>query len=162
VLNARDPLRLGALPLDVGINLPVRRLALALVALLVPLCAQAQLYKCVDEHGRTNYRDQPAAGCKAVDIRPSQPLSGALQGSQESFAVRDADLKRRQLERDASAAQERETKERRCADLRRENIVLSSGARISKLNEQGERVYMEDASRDRRLAQLAQELRACP
>lgn len=134
--------------------------AAALLALALP--AQAQLYKCVDEHGRTSYSGQPAAGCKAVDIRPSPPLSGPVQGSQESFAVRDAELKRRQLERDAAAAQEHEAKERHCADLRRENIVLSSGARISKLNEQGERVYLDDASRDRRLAQVTQELRGCP
>ncbi len=137
-------------------------LGLSVALLLVPLGAQAQLYKCVDEHGKTNYSDQPAAGCKAVDIRPSPPLSGTVRGSPENFAVRDAELKRRQLERDAAAAQEREAKERRCAELRRENVVLSSGARISKLNEQGERVYMDDASRDRRLAQLAQELRGCP
>ena len=120
------------------------------------------MYKCVDEHGKTNYRDQPAAGCKALDIRPSPPLSGAVQGREENFAVRDAELKRRQFEREAAAAQEREAREHRCADLRRENVVLSSGARISKLNEQGERVYMDDASRDRRLAELAQELRSCP
>lgn len=120
------------------------------------------MYKCVDEHGRTNYRDQPAPGCKALDIRPSAPLSGNVQGSQESFAVRDAELKRRQFEREAAAAQERETREQNCARLRREQVVLGSGARISNTNAQGERVYMDDTSRDRRLAQLAQELRGCP
>ena len=138
------------------------RLGLYLALLLVPLGAQAQMYKCVDEHGKTNYSDQPAAGCKAVDLRPNPPLSGAVQGSPESFAVRDAELKRRQLERDAAAAQEREAKERHCADLRRENVVLSSGARISNLNAQGERVYLDDATRDRRLAQVTQQLRGCP
>jgi len=138
----------------------VKLAAAALLALALP--AQAQLYKCVDEHGKTNYSDQPAAGCKAVDIRPSPPASGAVQGGPESFAVRDAELKRRQLERDAAAAQEHEVKERRCAELRRENVVLSSGARISSLNAQGERVYLDDANRDRRLAELAQALRGCP
>jgi hypothetical protein len=135
---------------------------LGALLLAVAFGAEAQLYKCVDEHGRTNYRDQPAAGCKAVDIRPSPPLSGSVQGSPESFAVRDAELKRRQLEREAAAAQEREARDQRCARARREQVVLGSGARISSLNEQGERVYMDDASRDRRLAQLAQELRGCP
>jgi Domain of unknown function (DUF4124) len=138
----------------------VKLAAAALLALALP--AQAQMYKCVDEHGKINYSDQPAAGCKAVDIRPSPPLSGAVQGSPENFALRDAELKRRQLERDAAATQEREAKERRCADLRREQVVLGSGARISNLNAQGERVYMDDATRDRRLAQVAQALRGCP
>jgi Domain of unknown function (DUF4124) len=120
------------------------------------------MYKCVDEHGRTDYRDQPAAGCKAVEIRPSPPLSGAAPGRPESFAVQDAELKRRQFEREAAAVKEREAKEQNCARLRREQVVLGSGARISNTNAQGERVYMDDASRDRRLAQLAQELRGCP
>jgi Domain of unknown function (DUF4124) len=136
-----------------------------LALLLVPLGAQAQMYKCVDEHGRTDYRDQPAAGCKAVDIRPGAPLSGAAPGQPESFAVQDAELKRRQFEREAAAAKEaseREALERRCAALRREQTVLASGTRISNVNAAGERVYMEDATRERRLAALAQELRSCP
>jgi Domain of unknown function (DUF4124) len=136
-----------------------------LALLLVPLGAQAQMYKCVDEHGRTDYRDQPAAGCKAVEIRPSPPLSGAAPGRPESFAVQDAELKRRQFEREAAAAKEaseREALERRCAALRREQTVLASGARISNVNAAGERVYMDDATRERRLAAVAQELRSCP
>ena len=130
--------------------------------LVLALPAHAQMYKCVDEHGNTRYSDQRGAGCKEIDIRPSPPLSGAVQPQPESFAVRDAELKRRQFERAAAATQEHEAKERRCADLRRENVVLSSGARISKLNADGERIYMDDASRDRRLAELAQQLRGCP
>jgi len=136
--------------------------ALAVFVLVAALPAQAQMYKCVDEHGRASYRDQPAAGCKALDLRPSPPLSGAVQSNPESFAVQDAELKRRQFEREAAAAQERAAQEQNCARLRREQLVLGSGARISKLNEQGDRVYTDDASRDRRLAQLAQELRGCP
>jgi len=139
--------------------------ALAVLLLVAALPAQAQMYKCVDEHGKPSYSDQPAAGCKTVDIRPSPPLSGSVQGSPENFAVQDAELKRRQLEREAAAAKEASEHavlERRCAALRREQMVLASGVRISSLDAQGDRVYMDDASRDRRLAVLAQELRSCP
>jgi len=136
--------------------------ALAVLLVVAALPAQAQMYKCVDEHGRASYRDQPGPGCKAVDIRPSAPLSGAVQSHPDSFAVQDADLKRRQFEREAAAAKEREAREQSCARLRREQVVLGSGARISNMNAQGERVYMDDASRDRRLAQITQELRGCP
>ena len=136
--------------------------ALAVLLLAAALPAQAQMYKCVDEHGKASYRDQPAAGCKALDIRPSPPPSGAVQSPPESFAVQDAELKRRQFEREAAAAQQREVREQTCARLRREQVVLGSGARISNTNAQGERVYLDDASRDRRLTQIAQELRGCP
>ena len=127
--------------------------------------AQAQMYKCVDEHGKTRYSDQQATGCKEIDIRPSPPLSGALQQREESIAVQDAELKRRQQEREAAAAREaseREGVERRCGALRREQTVLSSGVRISNVNASGDLVYMDDTTRERRLAELAREIRNCP
>ena len=137
----------------------------ALVLLLAALPAQAQMYKCVDEHGNTRYSDQPATGCKEIDIRPSPPLSGALQNRDQSMAVQDAELKRRQLEREAEAAKEaadRDAVERRCSGLRREQTVLTSGVRISNVNATGDLVYMDDTTRERRLAELARELRNCP
>lgn len=136
---------------------------MALLACALP--AQAQMYKCVDEHGKTRYSDQPATGCKEIDIRPSPPLSGAVQSHEENLAVQDAELKRRLAERDAAAAKEvaeREALERRCATLRRERSVLASGVRITNVNAAGDLVYMDDATRERRLAALADELRSCP
>ena len=137
----------------------------ALVLLVVALPAQAQMYKCVDEHGKTRYADQPGAGCKAVDIRPSPSLSGEPAPRKDDFAAQDAELKRRLLERDEAAAREREQREvaeRRCAGLRRENTVLASGIPIVDVNSRGEKVYMDDATRERRLAELASQLRSCP
>jgi hypothetical protein len=139
--------------------------ALAVLLLLAALPAQAQMYKCVDENGRPRYSDQPGAGCKEIDIRPSPPLSGSVQGRPENFAEQDAELKRRQIEREAAAAKEaseREAAERRCGALRREQTVLAGGVRISNVNAAGDLVYMDDATRERRLAELARELRNCP
>ena len=138
---------------------------LGALLLAVAFAAEAQMYKCVDEHGRTRYSDQPALGCKEVDIRPSPPLSGEVRAREENFALHDAELKRRQLEREAAATkerEEREARESRCASLRREQTMLASGVRLSSLNAQGERVYMDDANRERRLGVLAQDLRSCP
>jgi Domain of unknown function (DUF4124) len=141
----------------------VKLAALVLAAATLP--AQAQMYKCVDQHGKTRYSDQPGTGCREIDIRPSPPLSGAVPAPAESFAVQDADLKRRQLEREAAAAKEtaeRDALERRCATGHREQAVLASGVRISNVNAAGDLVYMDDATRERRLAELARELRSCP
>jgi len=141
----------------------VRRYALALVVVALP--AQAQMYKCVDEHGRTRYADQAGAGCKALDIRPSPSLTGEAAPRRDDLATQDAELKRRLLERDEAAAREREQREvveRRCAGLRRENTVLASGIPIVDVNSRGEKVYMDDATRERRLAELASQLRSCP
>jgi hypothetical protein len=137
----------------------------ALALLVVALPAQAQLYKCVDEQGRTRYADQAGAGCKALDIRPSPPLTGEASPGKDDFAAQDAELKRRLLERDEAAARERDQRqvvERRCAGLRHENAVLASGIPIVDVNSRGEKVYMDDAIRERRLAELASQLRSCP
>jgi hypothetical protein len=40
--------------------------------------------------------------------------------------------------------------------------VLASGVRLSKVTNEGERVYLDDATRDARLAKLKEELRGCP
>ena len=143
----------------------MRRYALALLVLVLALPAHAQMYKCVDEHGKTRYADQPGAGCKPVDIKPSPPLGGEAASRKDDFATQDAELKRRLLERDEAAAREREQREvaeHRCAGLRRENTVLASGIPIVDVNSKGEKVYMDDVTRERRLAELAAQLRSCP
>lgn len=136
----------------------------ALVVLLLfatALPVQAQMYKCVDAKGGTRYGDRPGPGCQPVDIRPSPPISGEVKAREENFAVEDAELKRRLLERDEAQAKARAADEERCASLRRENTVLSSGVPIRRFNDKGEAVFMDDAVRDNRRAELAQALRGC-
>jgi hypothetical protein len=136
----------------------------ATILMLLALPAQAQMYKCVDATGVTRYSDRPAPGCKAVDIRPSPPLSGEVKARAQDFAVQDAELKRRLLEREgaeAKAREAREMEEQRCASLRREETILASGVPIRRYNDKGEGVYMDDAGRDSRRGELAQALRGC-
>ena len=138
---------------------------LGLVVLLLALDAQAQMYKCVDARGVTQYTDKPQPGCKPAAIKASPPISGQVRQRNEDFAAQDAALKGRQLKRDASAAQERAERqalEQRCARLREEYSFLSSGARVARRNAQGEREFMDDATREQRIARLQQDLRGCP
>ena len=140
------------------------RLALAAALLALALPALAQMYKCVDATGVTRYADRPAPGCKAVDIRPSPPLSGEVKARDQDFAVQDAELKRRLLEREGAeskAREAREMEEQRCASLRREETILASGVPVRRYNDKGEAVFMDDAVRDTRRAELAQALRGC-
>jgi hypothetical protein len=51
---------------------------------------------------------------------------------------------------------------RRCQDLRIEAYGLGSGVPIYSFNEKGEKMYMEDAARERRLAAVRDNLRGCP
>ena len=137
---------------------------LLLFALWVP-AAPAQTYKCVDERGVVQYTDKPGPACKAVDIRPSPPISGQVRRQPEDFARQEADFRRRQSELEASAAAEREHRqelETRCQRMLQELAIVTSGRRIYDMDASGDRVYMEDATRDRRAADLREQLRGCP
>jgi hypothetical protein len=143
------------------------RAARALV-LLAAACASvpagAQMYKCVDKQGVTHYTDSPLPGCKGkeVDIRPLPSIWGEIKPRDEDFAQQDADFKRRQNERATAEAKERAALEARCRSLRREHAVLSGGAPLARVNEQGERVYVPDEVRQQQLARVGEALRACP
>jgi hypothetical protein len=132
--------------------------------LLAASPAWAQMYKCVDERGVTHYSDKPRPGCKGgeVNIKGAPPASGALQPRQDDIARQNADFSRRQIERERAESKDKKALETRCARLRQENARLSSGVRMANITPQGERVFLEDAKRDARLAQLKEELRGCP
>ena len=141
------------------------RLAALAILCLAALPAAAQMYKCVDGRGVTFYSDKPQPGCQGdkVDIKASPPLGGAAAPrAPQSFAGQDAEFKRRQIERDQAELQEKQQFAMRCAKLRNEYSVLASGGRIYQRNSLGERVYLEDSTRDTRLAQLKEEMRRCP
>ena len=138
------------------------------VLLAAVLPARAQMYKCVDERGVTHYSDKPAPGCKGkeVDIRPIPPVGGQVRELDRDTARAETEFNRRRIERERAELNEkaaREAEQRRCARLRNEVGRLSGARRvIEKYNEKGERVYMEDETREKRLAELNRQLRACP
>ena len=144
----------------------MRTLSLLVLLGLVAPAAQAQMYKCVDAHGRVVYADKPQPGCKGgeVNIQPIPSISG--QGTtpppKTSSAEQDADFKRRQIERERQEGLEKSAQQERCQRVRQEIAWLSAGTRLSRITDSGERVYMDDATRDARLSQLRQAVRGCP
>jgi hypothetical protein len=142
----------------------------AAVAVVLALCAQgaaAQMYKCVDARGVTHYADKPTPGCAntEVDIRASPPISGRLAPPAENAAQQEADFRRRRLEREEAERSERAQRaelESRCASLRQEHALLASGRRLVQFDARGERVYVEDSVRERRLAEVQAALQECP
>ena len=135
---------------------------LAALVLAATLDAHAQLYKCVDEQGKTRYTDKPADDCKQTAIKGSPPISGALRERHDDLGAEERDFKRRQMQQQADQTKEQQALAQRCARLRQEHALLGGGRRIVKIDAKGERLYMDDAARDQRLAQLESELRNCP
>lgn len=140
----------------------------AVVAAISAAPVQAQMIKCVDERGVTHYTDKPPPGCKGgqVDIRPAPPISGKAQERKEDLSDAERDFQRRRIERerkDQDEARKLEAQKRRCASMHSDYQRLSSASRVYRTNEKGERVYVEDAERERRLEQLKSDIsRQCP
>ncbi|HKU45825.1 MAG TPA: DUF4124 domain-containing protein [Burkholderiales bacterium] len=136
------------------------------ILLLAALPAWAEMYKCVDERGVTHYTDKPRPGCKGgqVEIRGSPSISGQGIGAQQprDVAAQEADFKRRQIQREETEAKEQAASAQRCAKLRNEYNLLASSTRLFRFDDKGQRVYVEDASREARTAQLKEQLRTCP
>ncbi len=122
------------------------------------------MYKCVDERGVTHYTDKPRPDCKGskVDIRPIPSISGKAATHSADLAGQDADFKRRQIERAQAESKDKTALDQRCSRLRREESWLSHSGRITQTDAQGQRVFVDDATRDARLAQVREQLRLCP
>lgn len=128
-----------------------------LASMLVLACASAgaALYKWVDEKGVTHYTEEPPPDRKATKIEIRSDGPAAKPEATESWKDKEVEFRRRRLEKERTeAAAEAEAK--RAAQLRQQNCLrardaldtLTRGRPIYRVNEKGERVYMEDAERD--------------
>lgn len=159
--------------------------AIMLLAQLAPQFAHAQ-YSWIDANGSRVFSDRPpppgtppsrilkaphrtdaalddAAPAAATDVA-STP---ADKPKPPSLADREADFRKRQAERaedekkakDAAARQA--AQQEICANARQEEAQLASGVRIAEVAANGERGYVSDEERARRLARARQALAGC-
>ncbi|MGE5792514.1 MAG: DUF4124 domain-containing protein [Bacteroidota bacterium] len=158
---------------------PLVRLVLALgaAAFALPAAAQ-QLYKYVGPDGKVQYSDRPPAdGRKAEKITTSRIGSSGSGGTAaaasgdaaksdapKSAAEREQAFRQRRIEADEKAkkdeklALDQQQKAESCAGARRELAGLQSGARVARLNENGERIYLEDAQIQGEIARIEREI----
>jgi hypothetical protein len=141
------------------------RLALMLGAVTfaaLPAGAQ-QLYKYTGPDGRVQYTDRPPAGVQNVEkvtggrvstVGPSAAAAAgggeAAKGAPKTAAEREQAFRQRRAEseekakKDEKIAAENRDQEERCNAMRRQLAGMQSGARVSRLNEKGETIFLED------------------
>jgi hypothetical protein len=165
----------------------MRRLSVAIcLVLYLALPASAQMYKWVDSNGKVQYSDKPPPGNvkteKLRDPAPapaaSAPAAGedkggskkdtaktdAAKGGPKTVAEQEQAFRKRQV--DANKAQEEEKKKQAAESDREENCRRAKaslanfeiGGRQTRIDEKGERVFMDEqqiAQETARVKQIA-------
>jgi uncharacterized protein DUF4124 len=133
------------------------RISLALIAFsAAAFPAYAQVYKCV-EGGRTIYSQTPcpAGSSQSTTISrraPSAPAPGAAKsGAPQTTADQEQAFRKRQKEQEDAAKKESqklaESKEKQenCSTARAQLAQYEAGGRITRMDEKGERVFLDDS-----------------
>lgn len=108
--------------------------------------AGAQIYKWVDEKGRTRYGEKPPPGVEARLLAP--PAGAPGERSRESHEAQEAEFRRRQIqkrEEEERHAQAARVRAQQCEKLRDE-LSYSEQLRLFRWD-RGEKVYFSDAER---------------
>lgn len=134
------------------------RATIGVIAMLVMSAgAHAQLLKCVNKDGRVEYANQCPPGSKeqSTGIKSTAPAPAAAPSGaagQKSLAERDAEFRKRQMEKqeaeakEAKKAAEDTQRKRACEDARAYLKNLQAGNRVVKYDPKtGERIFLEDA-----------------
>jgi hypothetical protein len=146
----------------------MKRLSLAVAALLVATAVNAQIYQWKDASGKTIISDKPPAGVrpapKGEAEAPAANAPSSNAAPQKTTADREMDFRKRQKESQeaASKAQTEQAasaaKNENCEKARRYLQSLESGERMALRDDKGERYYMEDAQRQQEITKTRQDI----
>ena len=127
---------------------------IGMVLLLLSGSAYGQLMKCVDKAGKVEYTNSGCpAGTKPVqtDIKSVPSGTAPAAAPEKSLAERDAEFRKRHVEKQESAAKdekkvaEDQQRLRACNDARAYLKNLQAGNRLVKVDPNtGERSYLQD------------------
>jgi hypothetical protein len=127
----------------------------ALVAMLVLATGAVyadDIYKWVDEQGRTHFGSSPPPGRKAERLKTpstaSEPPSETSPGHTWQQQLQAANERREQARKQQRETVKRDREnDRRCAEARRTLRMLDRDRPVFRVDAKGEREYMEDSQR---------------
>jgi hypothetical protein len=140
------------------------KIVAALLMMIISAVASAQINKCVDKSGKVvGYGNECPDGLKSeqsgVKSMPSASQAPASATPQKSLAERDAEFRKRQIEKQEAAAKaekkgvESAQRLRACDDAKAYLKTLQAGQRVSRTDPKtGERSYLQDAEYPKEIA----------
>lgn len=128
---------------------------LVLISLcLIPFSVNAGVYKWVDANGRTHFGDRPPAEASSSEVSvKTAPVSADVDARQRHEKMTDF-LEQQQQEREERQAANAEAEEKAqkqaelCRKLRARLKYLASVSKFYNINDEGERVYVNDAENE--------------
>jgi hypothetical protein len=126
----------------------------------LPIVASAQVNKCLDASGKVvGYGSECPAGTRSEQTNIKNAPAPAAAGSQKSVAERDADFRKRQMEKQEAAAKadqkgaEAAQRKSACENSRSYLKQLQDRQRITKTDPKtGERIFLADAEYPKEIA----------
>ncbi|MBU2953110.1 DUF4124 domain-containing protein [Marinobacter sp. F3R08] len=122
---------------------------------ILPLAANAGVYKWVDANGQTHFGDRPPADAESSEVRIDPAPASFDAAARERVRRMMEFVEQQQSERTAQQAVdvlvEEDSRKRTdlCKKLQSREKYLASVSRLYDINEQGERVYVNEAENDR-------------
>jgi hypothetical protein len=126
-----------------------------------------EIYKWTDENGNVHYGDRPSDGTEqsqTITIASRRTDAGAVSAAVEARRERDAaraDARTAAQEAERAAEEERQAAEeqaKRCDEYRGRLEKYVTSRRLYKLDDSGERVYLDDAEMQQARADLQQRI----
>lgn len=128
------------------------RLGLTIIATMCVLwtvAAQADVYRWVDSQGKVQYSDQPPMGVNAQKMT-IKSLGSQSEVGTKSYQEKDQEFRKRKVEQEEQAKkqgqndQQLKIRQDNCSQARGHLASLQAGGRIAKVNEKGEREYLDE------------------
>jgi hypothetical protein len=118
--------------------------------LLASPSPHAQVYKWVDENGKAHYSDKPSEAQKQkAQTVPTPAAKAPAQAANppEDWQNRERDFQRRRVEQGMKEVEQAQAIKERCAQSRKALAQLRDDVALYRVNDKGERVYIEAPER---------------
>lgn len=133
----------------VSLRILARNAALHLVILMhLPISAEAQIYKWVNRNGKVQYGDMPPSDRQSPAQLAIKPGQVTELKSPSDWEEKDREFRKRRIERQMKAEKEQPaiSAQQLCLNARYK-LQMLDGTVLYRIDDKGERVYMEDAER---------------
>ena len=137
------------------------------ILLIIPTAVHSEIYKWVDQHGRTHYGEKPPAKTHSEELHikqssnpPADNVSQQEHKNRQQRLLRAYEEERLQREENrVKAKRDKEKRIRQCNAARNRQRVVEGGYQLYDYDKQGKRVYLDAQAIDRARTRSAREVK---